>query len=262
MLNVVSLGKAVKDNFLTFAKYMKHIPKLIGIVLILVFWACEKPNNTGAVIQPQDDIISANVIDTFNFETQSIARDTLRTDEWNYAVIGQYTDTYFGTTTANFYTQLWLTGSNPIFAIDNNENYTVLDSIVLFLQYAHYYGDTANTPLQLSIKEITDTIYKQGTYYSYSAPKNTTGNNLINDAVTPAPILIRPQKIDTIINRKDPTKKTILRSILRIRLADSFGQKLLTDNATNPANFATATTFTQNYFKGLAFEANSTAAQE
>lgn len=225
-----------------------------------MFWACQKPNNTGAVIQPQDDLIKASTIDTFTFETYSIARDTLRTDEWNYAVIGQYTDTYFGTTTANFYTQLWTTGSNPIFAIDNNENYTVLDSIVLFLQYAHYYGDTANTPLQLSIKEITDTLYKNGVYYSYSNPKSTTGNNLINNTPAPEPVWIRPQKTDSIVNRKDPTKKIVLRSVLRLRLSDTFGQKLLADNATNPADFASATNFTQNYFKGLAFEVNTTGS--
>ncbi|MCS7076252.1 MAG: DUF4270 domain-containing protein [Bacteroidia bacterium] len=239
---------------------MKRIPYIIAAVLTLTFWACQKPNNTGAVIQPQDDIIKADVIDTFTFQTQSIARDTLRTDEWNYAVIGQYTDTYFGTTTANFYTQVWLTGSNPVFALDNNENYTVLDSIVLFLQYAHYYGDTANTPLQLSIKEITDTLYKEGIYYSYSNGKNTTGNNLINNTLAAQPISVRPQKVDSIINRKDRSKKIVLRSILRIRLSDNFGQKLLTDNAITPSNFASSTVFTQNYFKGLAFESNSTSS--
>lgn len=239
---------------------MKYLPHIVVVFLLLIFWACQKPNNTGAVVQPQDDLIKANVTDTFTFQTYSIARDTLRTDEWNYAVIGQYTDTYFGTTTANFYTQLWTTGSNPIFAIDNNENYTVLDSIVLFLQYAHYYGDTASTPLQLAIKEISDTIYKEGVYYSYSNPKMTTGNNLINNTALPEPIFIRPQKIDSIINRKEPTKKIVLRSILRLRLADTFGQRLLTDNATNPSNFASASNFTQNYFKGMAFETNTTGS--
>lgn len=239
---------------------MKYLPHIVVVFLLLTLWACQKPNNTGAVVQPQDDLIKANVTDTFTFETNSIARDTLRTDEWNYTVLGQYTDTYFGTTTANFYTQLWTTGSNPVFAIDNAQNYTVLDSVVLFLQYAHYYGDTANTPLQISLKEITDTIYKEGIYYSYSNPKNTTGNNLINNTVSPQPVMIRPQKIDSIINRKDPTKKIVLRSVLRLRLADAFGQRFLSDNATNPENFASATTFTQNYFKGLAFECSSTGS--
>lgn len=246
--------------FLTFAVQMKYLPHLVLAVLLLTLWACQKPNNTGAVVQPQEDLIKANVTDTFTFQTNSIARDTLRTDEWNYTVLGQYTDTYFGTTTANFYTQLWTTGSNPVFAIDNNQNYTTLDSVVLFLQYANYYGDTANTPLQLSIKEISDTIYKPGVYYSYSNGKNTIGNNLINNTAIPEPIAVRPQKVDSIINRKEPNKKIVLRSILRIRLADAFGQRLLTDNATNPENFASSTTFTQNYLKGLAFEANTTAS--
>lgn len=239
---------------------MKYLPWITVVFLLFIFWACQKPNNTGAVVQPQDDLIKANVIDTFTFQTNSLARDTLRTDEWNYAVVGQYTDTYFGTTTANFYTQLWTTGSNPVFAIDNNENYTTLDSIVLFLQYAHYYADTANTPLQLSIKEVTDTIYKEGVYYSYSNPKSTTGNNIINNTSVPEPILIRPQKVDSILNRTNPSQKIVLRSILRVRLADALGQRFLTDNSTNPENFASATTFTQNYFKGLAFEVNTTAS--
>jgi hypothetical protein len=239
---------------------MKYLPHIVVVVLLLTLWACQKPNNTGAVVQPQDDLIKASVTDTFTFQTNSIARDTLRTDEWNYTVLGQYTDTYFGTTTANFYTQLWTTGSNPVFALDNNENYTTLDSVVLFLQYAHYYGDTATTPLQLSIKETSDTLYKEGVYYSYSNPKNTTGNNLINNLATPEPVWVRPQKTDSIVNRKDPTKKVILRSVLRLRLADAFGQRLLTDNATTPSSFASATTFTQNYFKGMAFEANTTSS--
>lgn len=226
------------------------------------FWACQKPNNTGEAVQPKEDIIGAFVTDTFNFETGSIARDTLRTDEWNYGVLGKYYDgnatANFGTTTANLYTQLWTTGNNPIFALDNSTNYTTLDSVVLFLQYANYYGDTATSALALTIKEISDTIHKDGVYFSKSTGKPTKGNNIINNTTNATLIDIRPTRVDSIKNRKDPTKKVAIRSQLHIRLDNTFGTKLLTENVTDPAQFANATVFTQSYFKGLAFETNQT----
>lgn len=133
-----------------------------AVVIAMIFMSCNKDNNIGIDVQPEEDLIGLYTNDTTTLYTYTVIEDSLRTDEAPKAVVGKYYDTEFGMSTCGLFSQ---------FRIPNNLTQInfqggTLDSAVLMLAYDFdYYGDTAQQQT-FAVHQMTSPIYKDSIYYS------------------------------------------------------------------------------------------------
>ncbi len=208
-----------------FRYYTKLIPVFFFIPLI---FSCNEPDLIGLGVQPPSDKLNVKFSDTATISAYSMIEDSIRSDETTYNLLGSYNDPVFGKTYASTYTQLQLSSNNVNFG-----NNPVLDSIVLCLQYKNYYGDIKQSQT-LKVYEITESIYKDSSYYS-------TRKISIGDKIG---------EITYIPNQEDSVVVNGINSAphLRIKLYNSFGQKILAASGTS---YLSDNTNFLNFIKGI-----------
>lgn len=205
------------------------------LLALFVGTSCKKKDNKlGLNALDENELLNSASVDTFSLVTFTILDDSVITKDPAYAVLGAYNDPKFGPMEASFYTQLRLSGVNPNFGGDP----ITIDSVVLGLEYAGYYGDFS--PLNLEVLEIAEDLSSDSTYYAFSTLALNTSNNLIEpgyETVVPDPDGVTVIGEDTVDTQ------------LRIRLKNSFATTLINE-AINGTSFASNDAFLD-YFKGL-----------
>lgn len=143
-------------------------------LLAVVFSSCKKDFSTlGLDLQPGSDKINGISLDTVTLKSFTTKEDSLSTDERTFSLLGSYTDPIFGRTDASFLSQIRLSTSNVTFGTS-----PVADSIVLYLDYSSYYGDT-NTLQNVSVYELENDVFIDSSYYSNLNIANFIPNNLL-----------------------------------------------------------------------------------
>lgn len=200
-----------------------------GLMLVIFISACKDPDNVGLNVLPVSDLSSLNTTDTFSLSTSVIKEDSLLATNNTVNMLGEINDNFFGKVNASFYVQVLLSVANVNFGISPQ-----LDSIVLSLDYAGYYGDTTSTH-NFAVYELDESIFKDSLYYSNKtfATKPTPLGTLTTSEIHPSDSVL----LGTV--NKNPH--------LRIRLDDAFGNSLLTAPA---SNYVDNTSFS-NFFKGI-----------
>ncbi|MGI8893536.1 MAG: DUF4270 family protein, partial [Bacteroidia bacterium] len=198
--------------------------KLFFITFLSCFtllFACTKEADViGLELQPQSEILNAVVVDTLTLITYPLKEDSIRTDGrvmlFNN-LLGSYSDPVFGPTNASFYSQFRLTSSNITFG-DSPQ----VDSIVLSLAYAGYYGDTT-TSQTISVYKMTEGIHRDTNYYST------------------AEFAIDNNPVGTLTFQPKPNTNVLLDTTsvaphIRVKLDNSFGDEILNAGSANLAN--------------------------
>jgi hypothetical protein len=122
--------------------------------------ACEKgPTKIGADMLPSNDFVLTRSIDTLSAFSYTMYNDSVRTDNPTQSFLGQIFDPYFGTTTAEFVTQIRL-GNKW-----DGLSFTI-DSVKLFLHILGVKGAGTGVTHTIRIEEIANQIYTDSAYYS------------------------------------------------------------------------------------------------
>ncbi len=151
------------------------------ILLVFFIYSCKKdPYQVGINLLPPSDTLNVKTSDTASFVAYTILQDTIRTDETSLSILGSLMDPVFGSTTANFYMQYWLSEEAPIFGTN-----PVFDSVILMIPYGTIYGDT-NAILNFKVYEMSEDIHYDSSYYSNHTVK-TYGIPLADYSFRPAP---------------------------------------------------------------------------
>ena len=199
--------------------------------LILAFASCKKsPETIGNNLISESNYIGVYHTDTLEILCHSYL-DSVSTKNTSYALLGSMKDPVFGTSEAGFYTQFRLSLAGQSFGVD-----PVLDSLVLQLSIANYYGDT-NVFQTARVYELTDTLSRDALYYNHS----TIDYNPIDHA-NGYQFRPRPRTAMNIVGTD-----TIRNPIIRIPLSAALGEYLMTLDSTayiQPDYF-------KNSFKGL-----------
>ena len=141
---------------------------------IFLFSACNKADSTlGLNALDPSDLLNATQVDTFMLETYTVVEDSVITDNPAFSLLGSYNDPQFGTFDASFYTQLRLSGINPNFG---DISTITVDSIVLGLEYAGYYGKFNQQTIE--VYQLTESIDLDSTYYAFTS-KTVNNVNLV-----------------------------------------------------------------------------------
>ncbi len=210
-------------NFMTRLSEKKSslvsITTFINIFSIFIFSfllsSCSKePGQIGYIIQPDESKLNVAFSDTTTIYAYSEIIDSIRSDKLSVSAFGSLKDPVFGGTTAGFYTQFLLSINGYDFGEERQ-----LDSLVLQIDYAGWYGDT-NVTLTAHTYEMLQGIYKDSVYYS--------NLQLPLDPVDYSNFSFEPQPTDSIVVLEDT-----LPAMLRLNLSEinpTLGNKLL--NAT------------------------------
>lgn len=209
------------------------MPHLLGanfflILLISIstgFTSCDEASVVGLDVQPLNDLLIVDYLDTTTLITKTVKVDSLRTDESLIitadALLGKYQDPIFGFATASLYTQLKLPTNAPSFGTG-----LTIDSAILSLVYdTTYYGKRLRAQQTINVYEVLEDIKIENSYYSNKSLSTST-DKLANYSFIP-----EPTKIITIYN-ETPKQR------LRIPLHTAFWTTIisdpskLTDNAT------------------------------
>lgn len=178
---------------------------------IILHTSCnKKPDQVGLGLQPASSELSVAFDNEAGLLSYSVREDSVRTDVnvIKTGMLGSMLDPVFGKTTAEIFTQLRLSENGHNFGSD-----VVLDSIVLSLTYSGFYGDTM-TEQTIRVYELTQDMVADSAYYS---------NQSLDDfGIALADISIVPAPADSIT-----VDSSLQIPQLRIRLDDSFGQRLI-----------------------------------
>ncbi|MDO9339859.1 MAG: DUF4270 family protein [Bacteroidales bacterium] len=131
---------------------------LFALAAFLMISCEEGPTKIGEGLLPGSDFVTIKSIDTLSVWSYTMYDDSVRTDNPSVSYLGQIYDPYFGTTTAEFVTQIRMAGKwdDLPFAID---------SVKLFLNLLDVKGGSGVTHT-LRLSEISQQIYTDSAYYS------------------------------------------------------------------------------------------------
>jgi hypothetical protein len=185
-----------------------------------------------SLVNGPDDLLNLDFVDTFTVWTKTINEDPYPSDISSYGVLGSMNDPIFGKTVCGFYAQCRLTQSGLLFGAN-----PLVDSVVFSIVSEDKYGK-ADVPVNFAVYElaeglgsgITNGIYKTNESFGvFGTPLGVAFNAIFNikDSVN-------------VLGTNRPPQ-------LRIRLNNSFGQKILaSDSATRSSNENFL-----NFFKGV-----------
>jgi hypothetical protein len=147
-----------------FISVSHHLFKIFRLTLfaLAVFFvsSCEEgTTKIGSGLLPGSDFVDVKSIDTLSVRSYTMYDDSVRTDNPLASYLGQIYDPYFGTTSAEFVTQLRL-GS----VWDDSSLFTI-DSMKLYLSLLDVKGGSGETHT-LRISEIAEQINTDSAYYS------------------------------------------------------------------------------------------------
>jgi hypothetical protein len=195
---------------------------IAGLICIGLF-SCKGVNETGFELLEPNDILSVGYSDTLEIELLTLRVDSIRTDEYQYSLFGNYIDPAMGKVSTSTFTQFRTTGNNVFFG-----DSLFLDSLVLKLDVAGVYGDLYD-PQIINVYKLIGSIDPGATYYS-------------NDTISiDSTMELSSRKILSFSSSPASGPD------ISIRLSDSLGNYILNAGSTNLANNAAFLDF----FKGL-----------
>ena len=210
--------------------------------LLILSYACKKKdfiNGRDAI--DQNEILSGTTTDTFDIITYTIAEDSTITSNPANTILGSYNDPKFGQFTASFYTQVRLSGLSPNIG---NPNTIVIDSFILAMSYAGYYGDLG--PQIFEVYELNEDLSIDSTYYSFTTKSVKTQNLVANGfgTITPNP------------NNNSIVGTDTVNPQLRIPLDTNLARIFINEAGNSSSIFASDEAF-QSFFKGIKVKTNN-----
>lgn len=197
---------------------------LMAVAALLLFSACDK-NGFSYEDVADGGNVQYTILDTLTIQMRTVQLDSIATSATGTALIGSYTDPYFGKASAATYFRLALP---PVREVATK---AVYDSIELIMKpTGSYYGDTL--PQQrFSIYQLTQKLVLPENYTALFSHQTFAASSIPLADVT---IPVRPNNGDSI----------------HFRLNDTKGRELF-DLLKNKAQEVSSDDFFTEYFKGM-----------
>ena len=204
---------------------------MIGTLLV-AFSACKKsPEHIGNNLLDGNEYIDLFRTDTVAVQCHSYFDDSIGTKNVSLGLLGSMKDPVFGNTEAGFYTQFHISSAGQ-----NYGAHPVLDSLVMQLYIAGYYGDTT-TWQTVHAYELTDSLSVEESYCNSSEVAYSPVDHANGYMFKPHPKSNHP------VVGND----TLSHAILRIPLSSELGNYLM---SLDTIAYSEPDVF-KNHFKGL-----------
>jgi len=195
---------------------------LILLIGLFILQSCKKEGDIGLEQQIDEEGLYGKLVDTCSIQFFSIKDDSVISSNFVRNQLGEFQDPLLGKTKASIAFQATLPKNNVDFGTGLS-----LDSIVMVLGYPvvkadRFYGDSSSR-MEINVYQLDEKISNDSIYYSNKsyAIKST--------AIGTVNYRPRPDDSITIQNIRDNKPDTVAKVYphLRIRLADAFGNELL-----------------------------------
>ena len=121
------------------------------VLIVSIQWQCiSPPDFVGGDLIPNQDIFYVKTDTSFSISAYTIAYDTVVTQGFSEAILGETYDPIFGRTQASFITQLRIPTANHRFGTN-----PTIDSAFFFLTFNESLG---NEPIYIGIYELIDSL--------------------------------------------------------------------------------------------------------
>ena len=232
MNSMIKLSEKAASAAIAIQKTLKkQIHNLLTLLTIAAFFivSCEEdPSAIGEGILPGIDFDSIVATDTMSVGMYTLFNDSATSLTPPISYLGSMLDPYFGATSSDFVTQLWLSTAWPGFGLAS------VDSVRLYLQINNIIGEMPEVSI-VNIYELGEKLSDDSTYF-------------VNRDVP-----IRDLDGDDILTTFGfPELEAGADTILKIDIPVSFGNYLMRD--TSSLFLGTDTTDFRDYFYGLYFE--------
>lgn len=217
------------------------------LVSLFIFSGCKNSSSVGLDVDP-NIALNSKFIDTSTVFTKLMKQDSVVSNGTNNSVLAYFKDPVFGTTTSNIAVALSLPTANYTFGKN-----PVLDSAVLVLPFAGFYGDSIGTNYTVEVRQLNEILYTESPKTYYNTKKWAFKTALIGfknfSARYKDSIILQ----DILVGKKDTIKKVSAQ--LRIKLDASF----ITNNIlkTDSLNLLSNKVF-NDFIKGLYVSLNKT----
>jgi len=204
---------------------------LVAAFACVLLSGCKEDTLVGSNIIPGGDFLNGTFTDTLTLRTVTVKEDSLRTHNLERYLLGAMQDDMFGKSYAGVYTQLRLTS----YGLDFDASAGV-DSAVLSLAYAGYYGDKT-TPHSVRVYRMVQPLALNADSTVYSDQTFAVGTEI-------------GQKLNFLVNTDSSYHEgdSTFAPQLRIPLDASFAQDILNQD---PAGAFKDNASFQAYLNGL-----------
>lgn len=222
---------------------IKKASLLTLLISSFIFYSCKKATTIGLDLDADAALNSLVAYDSTLF-TQLVKEDSISTNYQNLNPLGFFTDPVFGKTEANIAAALTLPGNTGL-TFDKS---AVLDSAILVLPFAGFYGDSLNTTYKVQVQQLSENLYEDGNVPLYYNTKKWSHNsNIIGSASFKANIKDSSITIQNIrVGKPDTLKRVPAQLRIKLNVATMSNLFLKADSAT----LSTNNRF-NDYFKGL-----------
>jgi hypothetical protein len=212
----------------TLRKHIHNILTLLAITSFLIVSCEEDPTAIGEGILPGMDFDSIVAVDTMTIGMYTLFNDSATSMTPPLSYLGNMLDPYFGATSSDFVTQLWLSTAWPGYGLAS------VDSVKLYLKVNNAIGEVPEVNL-VNIYELGEKLSEDSTYLVNSdvPVRDLDGDNILASFAFPE----MEEGTDT---------------ILQIDMPVPFGEYLMRD--TSKLFLGTDTIDFRDYFYGLYFE--------
>lgn len=159
---------------------------LLALVVVIASSCEEDATKIGTDILPGSDFVDIFSTDTISVLSYTMYDESERTENPSVSHLGNIYDPYFGTTTAEFVTEIRMGG-------EWDDEPFVIDSVRLYLTLTDVKGVASDVNHTLRLTEIAEQIYTDSAYYS-NRQVDTTDYSI--DVELP---LLKPDTINQII---------------------------------------------------------------
>lgn len=161
----------------------------LAILLVPIFFACDDPTDLGLELDGEDNKLNTQRIE-FILPASTISIDSLRTDHFNLSLVGQYSDSVFGTSRATSYNSYSLNAG--VLPGDTLEFSNAFIRMRVFDVRTDYHLEDQT----IHIHEAQDTIFSSAVYFAdksipYDVDPIGTGTfnfNAVLDSVVSIPL--------------------------------------------------------------------------
>lgn len=203
-------------------KFNKVKDLLILLIGLFILQSCKKEGDIGLEQQIDEQGLYGKLVDTCTLKLFSVKDDSVISSNFVRNQLGDFHDPLVGRTKASIAFQATLSKNNVDFGTG-----ATLDSIVLVLGYPatasdRFYGDSS-TRMEINVYQLDENISNDSVYYS--------NKNYTTKPVAIGTVNYKPSPDDSLIiqNIREDKPDTVTKVYphLRVRLADAFGNDLL-----------------------------------
>lgn len=154
----------LKSRITTYTTTLRQLKVVSLLALLISIISCNRHQEIGVDIKPQDERLGVYFSDTFSLQTEVVLYDSILANSPPWNMVGKASDVDFGTIESNFYTNI-----NPSIFLTSAPENDEFDSLLLIISTNGYYAGDTSSPIDFDVFYLNDTLNRETSYFTKSS---------------------------------------------------------------------------------------------